>query len=144
MPDLSNYTGSAPNAFAMSFIHSLEAEGFNVAPTAQGPIQGERKTLRIYWRGIYIGLMSETLWGRKLPYVCLYRFSKVGSISSVSKAPLGFDKNEFARQHGCAPDLLHVHTDYSGSYLWVQNEATGLRLMEDWARRIDAAFSNGV
>ena len=140
MPDLSNYTGSSPNAFAMSFIHALEAEGFTVAPTAQGPINSERKTLRIYWRGVYIGLMSETLWRRKAPYACLYRFPKDKDTTSVAKAPLGFDKDEFARQHSCAPDLLYVHSDYSGSYLWVRDEATGLRLMEDWARRIDAVF----
>lgn len=140
MPDLSIYTGNPPNAFAMSFIRALEAEGFTVAPTVQGPREDQRKTLRITWRGIYIGQMSEGLWGRKVPYACLYRFTKDREPFSVAKAPQGFDKDGFARQHGCDPDLLHVHSDYSGSYLWVQDEATSLPLMQDWARRIDEVF----
>lgn len=140
MPNLLIYTGNAPNAFAMSFIRALEAEGFTVSPTVRGPREDQRKTLRITWRGIYIGLMSEVLWGRKIPYACLYRFTKNGEPFSVAKAPQGFDKGEFARQHGCDPDLLHVHSDYSGSYLWVQDESTSVRLMQDWARRIDEVF----
>lgn len=138
MPDLSNYTGRPPNAFVMSFIRALEAEGFAVAPTGQGPRPGQRKTLRITWRDIYIGQLGEGLWGRKIPYACLYRFRRDGKrFSLANKAPQGFDKDAFAQQHGCDPDLLHVHIDYSGSYLWVQDEATSLLLMQDWARRID-------
>lgn len=136
MPDLSTYTDNPPNAFAMSFIRALEAEGFTVAPTVQGP-KGQRKTLRITWRNVYIGQMSEGLWGRKIPYACLYRFTKDGKLTLVNHAPQDFDKDAFARQHGCDPDLLHVKRDYSGSYLWVQDEATSLLLMQDWARRID-------
>jgi len=140
MPDLSNLNGNPPNAFAMSFILALEAAGFTVAPTVQGPIKDKPRTLRITWRGIYIGQMSENLWGRRLPYACLYRFTKDKAPFSVAKAPQGFDKDAFAQQHGCAPDLLHVYSDYSGSYLWVKDEATSLLLMQDWARRIDEVF----
>jgi 5-methylcytosine-specific restriction protein A len=140
MPDLSNYTGNPPNAFAMGFIHALEAAGFTVAPTGQGPIKGQRKTLRIFWRSIFIGLMNETLWEQKIPYACLYRFPKDKGTNSVARAPLGFDKDEFARRHGCAADQLHVYTDSSGSYLWVQDQATGLRLMQHWAKKIDDVF----
>ncbi|WP_042877574.1 HNH endonuclease [Cupriavidus necator] len=124
----------------MSFIHALEDEGFTVAATVQGPIKEQRRTLRITWRGIYIGQMSESLWGRKAPYACLYRFAKDRAPFSVAKATQGFDKDAFAQQHGCDPDLLHVYTDYSGSYLWVKDEATSLLLMQDWARRIDEVF----
>jgi hypothetical protein len=124
----------------MRLIHALEAEGFSVAATAQGPREDQRKTLRITWRGIYIGLMAEGLWSRKVPYLSLYRFAKDGARVSVAKAPADFDLATFARDHHCDPDRLHVHTDYSGSYLWVQDEATSLRLMRDWARRIDEAF----
>lgn len=133
---LSTYTGNPPNEFAKHVIQTLEAHGFTVAPTMQGP-NDKRKTLRISWRGVFIGLMSEGLWGRKVPYACLYRFTKTDTLDTIAKAPHGFDKNEFARQHGCSPDMLHVHTDYSGSYLWVQDEATALHLMQSWARRID-------
>jgi hypothetical protein len=136
LPGLSNYTGNPPNEFAKRVIKTLSAHGFTVAPTDQGP-NDQRKTLRISWRGVFIGLMAEGLWGRKLPYACLYRFEKSSPLHSIAKAPKGFDMYEFARQHGCDPNLLHVHTDYSGSYLWVQDEATTLRLMQDWARRID-------
>jgi hypothetical protein len=136
LPGLSNYTGNPPNEFAKRVIKTLSAHGFTVAPTDQGP-NDQRKTLRISWRGVFIGLMTEALWGRKVPYACLYRFAKSTSPYSIAKAPKGFDMCEFARQHGCDPNLLHVHTDYSGSYLWVQDETTTLRLMQDWARRID-------
>lgn len=140
MPDLSNYTGDQPNAFAMSVMTMLEAEGFVVATTGQGPKADQRKTLRITWRGVFIGLMSAGLWGRKVPYACLYRFAKNRAPLSVAKAPQGFDKEAFARDHGCDPDVLHVHSDYSGSYLWLKDEATSLLLMRDWARRIDEVF----
>jgi hypothetical protein len=140
MADLSNYTGKPLNAFAESFIRALEAESFTVSATAQGPREDQRKTLRIAWRGIYIAQMSEGLWGRKVPYACLYRFTKNREPFSIAKAPQGFDKDKFAQQHGCDPALLHVHSDYSGSYLWVKDEATSLLLMRDWARRIDEIF----
>lgn len=140
MPDLSSYTGKPLNAFAENVIRALEAENFTVTATQQGPKKDQRKTLRITWRGVYIGLMSEGLWGRKSPYACLYRFPKDRGGFAVAKAPEGFDKDAFARQHGCDPDLLHVHSDYSGSYLWVQDEVTSLVLMRDWARRIDEVF----
>ncbi|MDR8919163.1 MULTISPECIES: HNH endonuclease [Burkholderia] len=131
MPDLSNYTGNPPNAFALSVIHALEAAGFTIAPTTQGP-NDQRKTLRITWRGVHVGNMHEDLWGHNPPYACLYRFEK-----NRAKAPPNFDKAEFALQHGCDPNLLQVNSDYSGSYLWVHDEATCLLLMQDWARRID-------
>lgn len=141
MPDLSNSTGEPLlNAFAMSFIRTLEMEGFTVAPTGQGLKEGRSKTLRITWRGIYIGQMTEGLWRRKIPYACLYRFTKDGKLTLVNHAPLDFDKDAFARKHGCDSKLLHVNRDYSGSYLWVQDEATSLHLMQDWARRIDEVF----
>ncbi|MGO4326274.1 HNH endonuclease [Cupriavidus sp. 2TAF22] len=136
----SGYTGAPPNAFAMGIIRSLEKEGFTVAATTQGPVKAQRRTLRITWRGIYIGLMSEQLWLSKVPYACLYRFPKEGVKVSIAKAPQDFEKYAFARDHGCDPDRLHVYTDYSGSYLWIEDEATSLLLMRDWARRIDAAF----
>ncbi len=126
-----NYGDAQPNAFAMNLIRALQAEGFEVTATTQGP-NDKRKTLRITWRGVYIGLMEAKLWGRKLPYACLYRFAE-----NSAKAPEGFDKKAFAERHGCDPDLLHVNSDNSGSYLWVKDEATSLLLMRDWARRID-------
>lgn len=134
--NLSGYTGNPPNEFAQRVIETLVAHGFTVATTTQGPNE-QRKTLRIGWRGAFIGLMSEGLWGRKVPYACLYRFANGEAPATVAKAPEGFDKYEFARQHGCDPNLLHVNTDSSGSYLLVQDEATTLYLMQDWARRID-------
>lgn len=139
VPALARYTGNPPNAFAQQVIQALVAQGFTVATTTQGPNE-ERKTLRIGWRGEFIGLMSEALWGRKVPFSCLYRFPKHTGRDTVAKAPQGFDKHAFARQHGCDPDLLHVHTDYSGSYLWVQDLATTLHLMRDWARKIDGVY----
>jgi hypothetical protein len=140
MPDLSNYTGKPPSDLAMAFIRALEGEGFKIAATAQGPKEDQRKTLRITWRGIYVGLMSEGLWGRKVPYLCLYRFPKDGRRVSVAKAPAGFDVDIFARQHQCDARRLHVNSDYSGSYLWIQDEATGLKLLRLWARRVDELF----
>jgi len=140
MPDLSNYTGKPLNGFASRFIDTLEAEGFTVALTVQGPIKGARKTLRIFWRSMFIGLMNASLWGRKDPYACLYRFPTDQDTNSIARAPLGFDKDDFARRHGCSSEQLHVHTDDSGAYLWVKDEATGLHLMRDWARRVDAVF----
>ena len=146
MPDLSTYTGTTPNPFAMRCIRALEAEGFTVAPTMQGPAEDQRKTLRITWRGVYIGLMSEGLWSRKDPYACLYRFPKDSKLISIAMAPEGFDKEGFAQRHGCDPELLHVKRQFNRKYerwelyLWVQDEATSLHLMQDWARRIDEVF----
>ncbi|MBK5122060.1 HNH endonuclease [Burkholderia sp. R-69980] len=140
MPDLSNYKGDPPNDFAMSFIALLEAEGFGVAATEHGRARGNAKTLRITWRKLYIGQMHRDLWGGKVPFACLYRFSKDGGIASVAKAPQGFDKDAFAKQHVCNPDKLYVSRNDGESYLWVQDHATGLLLMRDWARRIDEVF----
>lgn len=137
--NLSGYTGSPPNEFAQRVIETLVAHGFTVATTTQGPNE-QRKTLRIGWRGIFIGLMSEGLWGQKVPYACLYRFAKGKTPNTIARAPEGFDKDEFARQHGCDPNLFYVRSDTSGSYLWIQDEATTLYLMQDWARKIDEVF----
>ncbi|MCC2962958.1 DUF262 domain-containing HNH endonuclease family protein [Massilia sp. IC2-278] len=142
VPALPGYTGSAPSAFAWRVIHMLKDHGFKVDVTTQGP-NSQRKTLHISWRNVRIGQMSAGLWGRKRPYACLYRFWKDTAPFSIAKAPHGFDKQVFATEHGCDPDLLHVNSDYSGSYLYVQDEATSLHLMQEWARKIDAAFGAG-
>lgn len=73
--------------------------------------------------------MSEGLWGRRIPFLCLYRFPKDGPRISSAKAPADFDVDSFAQQHQCDLSRLHVNTDYSGSYPWVEDEATGLHLM---------------
>lgn len=140
MPDLSTYTGRPPSAFAMSIILALEAEGFKVAPTTQSPVEGQSKTLRITWRGVYVGQMREDLWTRRLPIACLYRFPTDTNRLSIAKAPRGFDKDAFAQQHGCDSEMLHVRRDSGESYLLVQDKATSLLLMRDWARRIDKVF----
>ena len=137
MPDLSHYTGTPPTPFAVAFIEALEAEGFVVASTAQGPVKNQSKTLCIFWRGIYIASMRENLWRRDVPYACVYRFPANGKRLSIAKAPPGFDKDAFARQQGCDPDRLHVNIDSGEAYLWVQDASTGLCLMRNWARRID-------
>lgn len=143
VPGLPGYTGGAPNAFAWRVIRLLQARGFKVSVTSQGP-NSQRKTLHISWRNVRIGQMSEGLWGRKRAYACLYRFWKDNAPFSIAKAPHGFDKQAFAIEHGCDPDMLHMYTDSSGSYMWIQDEATALHLMQGWANRVDAFFGAGT
>lgn len=162
MPDLSNYTanppdafemdffrtlkeegfGEPPNPFAMRFIRLLKEHGFRVTPTTRNSSPANAKqTLHIKWNGMVIGLMSDRTWGlKKKPYACLYRCSKDGKLGFVDNVPPDFDKDAFARQHGCDPDRLHVNRDSGKLYLWVQDQETGLRLMQDSARRIDEVF----
>jgi hypothetical protein len=139
MPDLTFYTGRVPNDFAMSFMLALEKEGFEVAQTKRSSYKGQSKTIRITWRGVYVGQMKDDLWTRKPPFVCLCMFPDPKRVS-IAKAPKDFDKAAFAQQHSCDPEMLRVNTDSSGSYLWVRDHATGLLLMRDWARRIDEVF----
>ncbi|WP_175714919.1 HNH endonuclease [Burkholderia ambifaria] len=139
MPDLLTYTGEPLNEFATSVIDALEAEGFVVKTTEQGPRPDQRKTLHITWRGVVIGSMNAHLWGRK-GYACGYRFPMAGSRPLRNKIPEGFDMVTFAKQHGCDPDRLYLYTDGSGSYLWVEDNATTLLLMRHWARLIDEDF----
>lgn len=137
---LPGYTGAPPTEFAMGIIRSLRKEGFSVTATTQGPVAAQRRTLRITWQGIFIGAMSEQLWLHTPSYACLYRFPKDDALASVAKAPPHFDRQTFAREHRCDPDRLHVYTDYSGSYLHVEDETTTLLLMQDWARSIDTTI----
>jgi len=138
MPNLSNYTGRELNAFANGVIHALEAEGFEVASTPERRY-GQSKALRITWRGVYIGLMRENLWGGNPRLACLYRFPDTDRLS-IAKAPDGFDKDVFARQHDCDVAMLHMGLHDGESYLYVRDEVTTLELMRDWARRIDKIF----
>ena len=140
MLDLSNYTGAPLNALAMDFIRALEAERFTIAATPQGPVPGVRKTLRICWDGVFVALMNTDLWGGDEPFVCSYRFEKVGAPrKGVAHIPLGFDKLEFARRHGCSPQQLHVHNDEDKSYLRVRDVQTAMLLLRARASRINAA-----
>jgi 5-methylcytosine-specific restriction protein A len=140
MPDLSNYTGAPLNRFAMSFIRALEAERFTVGTTHQGPVPGQRKTLRIYWGNVYVGQMTADLWAADEPFVCLYRFGKDGAPrDGVAHAPYGFDKVEFAKRYGCAPEQLHVHRSECKSYLWVRDTETAMLLLRDRAKQINDA-----
>ncbi len=140
MPDLSTYTGAPLNALASDFIRMLEAERFTVTATPQGPVPGERKTLRIYWSDIYVGQMKADLWGADEPFVCVYRFDKDGAPRKCrAAAPLGFNKLEFAKRYGCNPDQLHVYSDGSGSYLLVRDAETAMLLLRARAKRINEA-----
>lgn len=140
MPDLTGYTGDPLNAFALKFISLLEAERFTVSTTGRGPNPRERKTLRINWGNVYVGQMKADLWGASDPFVCVYRFDKDGSPRKcIAAAPLGFDKLEFAKRYGCNPDQLYVHTDGSGSYLWVRDTETAMVLLRARAKRINEA-----
>lgn len=163
MPDLSNYTdnppdafeinffrtlkeegfGKPPNPFAMRFIRLLKEKGFSVTPTTRNSSPGNAKqTLHIKWNDNVIGLMSNRTWGlKKKPYACLYRYAKDGKLGFVDNVPPDFDKDAFARQHGCDPDQLLVNPDSGKLYLWVQDQETSLRLMQDSARKIDEGSS---
>jgi hypothetical protein len=140
----SSYTGAAPNDFAASVIRALKAEGFKVAPTGQGPNPSERQTLRILWRGIYIAKMKADIWSgirRMPPCACLYRFPNSRPSLAIAATSEDFDKVAFAEEHLCDPNRLHVDTESDGkSYLYVEDQATTLILMRDWARRIDEIF----
>jgi len=136
MLDLSTYTGAPLNAFVMDFIRMLQAEGFTINTTHQGPVPGERKTLRIYWRDVWIGQMKADLWSAKKPFVCLYRFPGTRR-DGVAHAPLGFDKSEFAKRHGCNPDQLHVNESEKKFYLLVQDAETALLLLRARVKRIN-------
>ncbi|MBN3760999.1 HNH endonuclease signature motif containing protein [Burkholderia sp. Ac-20365] len=136
MIDLSNYTGPSPTDFATSVMQALSAEGFDVVTTPQGRFEDSRATLRILWRGVVVGLMSADLWEKK-GYACLYKFPDDRSSLSISKAPKDFDVVSFATQLRCEPNRLYLDPRSDGSYLYVEDEATCLVLMLDWARRID-------
>lgn len=131
-----DYSGKEPNEFAKDVIAALRAEGFEVEPTPR-KTYGKSMTVRITWRGIYVGQMREDLWEND--FACLNRFPH-RTRRSVAKAPVGFDKNVFARERHCDPGMLEVHADGSGSYLWVRDKTTALGLMRDWARTIDETF----
>lgn len=140
MLDLSTYTGASLNTLVKDFIRVLEAERFRVEVTDQGPNQNERRTLRIFWGDVWVGLMNATMWNAKMPCVCLYRFDKVGAPRKCrAAAPLGFNKLDFAKQNGCDPDQLYVHSDGSGSYLWVRDAETAMLLLRARAKRINEA-----
>jgi hypothetical protein len=136
----STYTGPPPNDFATSAIHALRAEGFKVVPTQKSTYKGSAETLNISWRGVCIGKMRADLWeGRrnKRPYIALYMFERPTPSLARAKAPHGFDKAAFAGQHRCDPDRLHLNPEADGSYLWIEDQATCLLLMRDWAKKID-------
>lgn len=138
MLELSNYTGAPLNSLATDFVRALKSARFIIATTPQGPVPGQRKTLRIYWGDVYVGQMKADLWGADVPFVCLYRFEKDGRPrDGVAYAPLGFDKLEFARRHGCDPKQLHVHRSENKSYLWVRDAETAMLLLRDRAKRIN-------
>lgn len=142
MLDLSTYTGEPLNTLANDFIQVLETERFRIEVTGQGPRPKERKTLRIYCGGLWIGQMSAELWSAKKPFVCLLRFpSDSKRPDGVAHVPLGFDKIEFAKQHGCNPDQLHVKLVKSErkSYLLVRDVKTAIVLLRARAKELNEA-----
>lgn len=138
MLDLPDYTGAPLNELAEDFIRLLKSERFTINTTHQGPVPGERKTLRIYWRDVWIGLMNAGLWDAKKPFVCLYRFPSARR-DGVAHAPLGFDKIEFAKRHGCNPDQLYVNKSENKSYLLVRDAETAMLLLRVRIKRINEA-----
>lgn len=140
MLELSCYTGTPLNWLAMDFVQALKAARFTIGTTPQGPVPGQRKTLRIYWGDVWVAQMKADLWGAADPFVCLYRFEKNGSPrKDVAHVPHGFDKREFAKRHGCNPEQLHVRKDGKESYLLVRDSETALLLLRDRAKRINDA-----
>lgn len=140
MLDLSTYTGPPLNMLAKDFIRVLEAERFRVEVSDHSRNPNERRTLRIYWGDVWVGLMSATMWNAKVPCVCLYRFDRPDAPRKCrAAAPVGFSRLEFAAHNGCDPDQLYVHKDGSGSYLWVRDAETAMTLLRSRARRINEA-----
>ncbi|MBU9559655.1 hypothetical protein KTE54_03025 [Burkholderia multivorans] len=90
--------------FARNVVDSLKAEGFEVEASPAG-----ENALRVTWRNVWIGVMEKALCNQKRsPTACTYRFPKHGPCSTIAAVPNGFDKEDFARAHGCDPEMLSV------------------------------------
>lgn len=138
MPDLTIYTGAAPNDFARRVFDALEANGFSIASTPRSPVESKSRTLCVSYRGIYVGQMRSNLWGARQPIAILHRFPDASRIS-VAHAPKDFDTNTFAIEHGVDPAMLFLRFDRgeNKSYLYVRDIGAAVKLMQDWARLID-------
>jgi hypothetical protein len=139
MPYLEGYTGEPPNEFAQRVFDTLESNGFKIATTTQGPVEGSSRTLRVTYRGIYIGQMRDTMWMAQPPFALLYRFPAPAPRLSVAHAHVGLDIDEFAREHGIDPLALSLRFESSEnkSYLRVRDIGAALKLMQDWQRSLD-------
>lgn len=142
MLDLSTYTGDPLNTLAKDFVRELEKERFRFEVTGCGPRPKERKTLRIYWGDVWVAQTHADLWNAKKPFVCLFRSPGDGANrNGVAHAPLGFEKTEFAKQHRCNPDQLHLKTVKSEgkSYLLVRDAETAIVLLRARVKELNVA-----
>ncbi|WP_321918062.1 MULTISPECIES: HNH endonuclease signature motif containing protein [unclassified Paraburkholderia] len=134
--DLPGYTGPKLNELAWQVYDVLMLLGFRIAATTQSPSPGSALTLRITYRGVYVGLMRHDLWGRKKdPRTIVYRFPGASSAAT----PSDFVLDTFAKTHGIDPaDLFSRYEPGERKhYLWVTGIETTKKLMQDWARYID-------
>lgn len=135
VPNLSQYTGKPLNDLARDFCSKLEARGFTINTSNQGRAAGNsKKTLRIEWKGVYVGYMHYNLWRGGLLYG--YRFN-AGRKGAQNNAPGTFSLEEFCREHGCTTAAIGVRSETEGVYVRVRDEATALRLLEEAAAAVD-------
>lgn len=135
MPNLSQYTGKPLNDLARDFCAKLEARGFAITTSNQGRAAGNsKKTLRIEWKGVYVGYMHHNLWRGGLLFG--YRFN-AGRKGAQNNAPGAFSLEEFCREHGCATATVSVRRETEGVYVRVRDEPTALRLLEEAAAAVD-------
>lgn len=135
MPNLSQYTGNPLNDLAQDFCRKLEALGFAINTSNQGRAAGKsKKTLRIEWRGVYVGYMHYNLWRAGLFYG--YRFN-AGRKGAQNNAPGVFSLEDFCRKHGCTSSSIDVRRDTEEIYVRVREDATAVRLLKEAAAAID-------
>ncbi|MFX1689818.1 HNH endonuclease signature motif containing protein [Paraburkholderia sp. A2RI-6] len=136
---LPRYTGKPLNAPAWEVYDALTRFGFKIGATSKSPNPGVYNTLRVTYRGIYVGIMTQAAWRQVPPWLILHRFPATSPRQSVARTPEGFDPETFAREHGVDPATLYL--DYVKSenkhYLYTLTVGTTVKLMRDWARHID-------
>lgn len=121
-----------------AFFSSLRDIGFKVDATPFTKRDSQKRTLRIYWSGVYVGQWTPTMWTAKDQRVLLYRFPAPGN-KTINEAPATLTTTEFADRHNVDVAHLKLHKDGGKQYLHVRSEETALVLLQEWANRIDGA-----
>lgn len=108
-----------------------------MAPVSNS-INPASNTVRILWRGVYIGKMHSDLWSKN--FGCLYRFNKLDGCERWQfSEPLGYAKDEFMSRHGLAADDFEIRPNGGRlpRYYRIRGQESTLKVMLHSARVVD-------